>query len=282
VTDPSPSLPNVPAVHDVPALPDLPQLQDLPPIPQIGPVTRRPPPGGARREWQFATVLEVRVETARMKTYRLACPVPVLNVAGQHVVVRLTAPDGYTASRSYSIASAPGDGSEIEIMVERLEDGEVSMYLHDHLVAGDTLEIRGPFGGWFVWNGATPALLVGGGSGVVPLMAMLRHARNLAAQPGRGAAPEVRLVESVRGPEELPFSSEYGDETTIVYTRSAPSDWTRPVGRIGAAILEPLLIPDATAYVCGSAGFAEHASQLLVEVGQPADAIRVERYGPTA
>jgi ferredoxin-NADP reductase len=196
--------------------------------------------------------------------------------------VRLTAPDGYTAARSYSIASAPGDGSEIEIMVERLDDGEVSMYLHDQLAVGDPLEIRGPFGGWFVWNGGTPLLLVGGGSGVVPLMSMLRHARNLAAQPGRGSVPQVRLVESVRGPDELPFRSEYGDETTIVYTRSAPPGWPRAVGRLDAATLEPLLIPGATAYVCGSAGFAEHASQLLVAVGQPVDAIRVERYGPTA
>jgi ferredoxin-NADP reductase len=274
----------------LPRLPDLPHPQDpqhpqdlqgLPPIPQIGPVTRRPPPGGARREWQFATVREVRVETARMKSYRLACSLPVLHVPGQHVVVRLTAPNGYTASRSYSIASAPGDGSEIEIMVERLDDGEVSMYLHDELGVGDELEIRGPFGGWFVWNGRGPALLIGGGSGVVPLMAMLRHARRIAEERGRAHLPMVRLVESVRSPDELPFATEYGDETTIVYTRAAPPDWEGPVGRINAAILEPLLIDGATAYVCGSAGFAERASQLLVEIGQPVSSIRVERYGPT-
>jgi ferredoxin-NADP reductase len=262
--------------------PSLVPLPELPPLPEIGAVTRRPPPGGARREWQFATVLEVRPETGRMKTFRLGCATPMLHVAGQHVVVRLTAPDGYTASRSYSIASAPGDGSEIEVMVERLDDGEVSTYLHDQLQVGEKLEIRGAFGGWFVWNGSTPALLVGGGSGVVPLMAMLRHARNLAAQAGRGPVPEVRLVESVRSPGELPFSDEYGDETTIVYTRSAPPDWPRPVGRLDAATLEPLLIPGATAYVCGSAGFAEHASQLLVDLGQPRDSVRVERYGPTS
>jgi ferredoxin-NADP reductase len=217
-----------------------------------------------------------------MKTFRLRCRTPMLHVAGQHVVVRLTAPDGYTASRSYSIASAPGDGSELEIMVERLDDGEVSTYLHDQLVVGDELEIRGAFGGWFVWNGREPAFLVGGGSGVVPLMAMLRHARALAAQPDRSPVPDVRLVVSVRSPEELPFRDEYGAESTIVYTRSAPPGWPRPPGRLDAATLEPLLMTGATAYVCGSAGFAEHASQLLVDVGQPRDAVRVERYGPTS
>jgi ferredoxin-NADP reductase len=248
----------------------------------MGAVSRRPPPGGARREWQFATVLQIRVEAARMKTFRLRCSPPMLHVAGQHVVVRLTAPDGYVASRSYSIASAPGDGSEIELMVERLDDGEVSTYLHDQLAVGDPLEIRGAFGGWFVWNGSTQALLVGGGSGVVPLMAMLRYARKLASQAGRSQVPTVRLVESVRAPDDLPFGSEYGDESTIVYTRSAPPQWPRPVGRLDAATLEPLLIPGATAYVCGSAGFAEHASQLLVNIGQPVNAIRVERYGPTS
>jgi ferredoxin-NADP reductase len=257
-------------------------LPELPPLPQIGDVRRRLPPGGARRQWQFAKVVEIRPETGRMKTFRLRCDPPMLHVPGQHVVVRLTAPDGYQASRSYSIASAPGDGSEIELMVERLEDGEVSMYLHDGLRVGDDLEIRGAFGGWFVWNGATPALLVGGGSGVVPLMAMLRHSRKTAERNGADALPEVRLLESVRAPEELPFADEYGPESTIVYTRSAPSGWPRPAGRITAADLEPLLIPGATAYVCGSAGFAEAASQLLVDIGHPVHDIRVERYGPTS
>jgi ferredoxin-NADP reductase len=257
-------------------------LPALPPLPEIGDVRRRPPPGGARRQWQFSQVVEIRRETGRMKTFRLRCDPPMHHVPGQHVVVRLSAPDGYQASRSYSIASAPGDGSEIELMVERLEDGEVSMYLHDGLQVGDELEIRGAFGGWFVWNGSMPALLVGGGSGVVPLMSMLRHARNLAARGGAGSVPEVRLVESVRAPEELPFADEYGSESTILYTRSAPRDWPRPIGRITAADLEPALVAGATAYVCGSAAFAEAASQLLVDLGHPVPDIRVERYGPTA
>lgn len=259
-----------------PADPD--PLASLPPLPEIGSVSRRPPPTGARREWQFAQVTEIRVENPRMKSFRIKCSPPMPHTPGQHVVVRLTAPDGYQASRSYSIASAPTDGSEIELMVERLEDGEVSMFLHDGVEVGDEIEIRGSFGGWFVWNGATPALLVGGGSGVVPLMAMLRHRRNLAE---RGDAPAMHLVVSVRAPDDLPFAEEYGAESTVVYTRSAPPGWTDPIGRLDAETLRPLLIEGATAYVCGSSGFVEHASALLIELGQPVGSIRLERYGPT-
>jgi ferredoxin-NADP reductase len=256
--------------------PALPALPPLPPLPSIGPVTRQAPPGGARQEWQQATVLAIRPETARMSTFRLALPAGRPHVPGQHVVVRLTAPDGYTASRSYSIASAPGDGSEIELMVERLDDGEVSGYLHEDVRVGDPLEVRGPFGGWFVWNGRSPAFLVGGGSGVVPLVSMLRHRR------AAGLDVPLRLVVSVRSPADLPFASEFGEETTVIYTRSTPAEWPRTAGRIDADTLRPLLLPGATSYVCGSAGFAEHASQLLVELGVPAASVRVERYGPTS
>ena len=257
----------------------------LPPLPQlVGPLQRRPPAGGARREWVTATVVGLRDETARMRTFRLRLPTPLAHVPGQHLTVRLTAPDGYTAQRSYSIASAPGDGcelaelaelAELELMVERLEDGEVSAYLHDELQVGDPLEVRGPFGGWFVWNGRSPVLLVGGGSGVVPLMSMLRHWR------ATGAEVPLRLVVSVRSPDELPFADEYGAETIVVYSRRTPVGWPRAAGRLTARDLEPVLVPDATAYVCGSSGFAEHASQLLVDLGVPAGLIRVERYGPT-
>jgi ferredoxin-NADP reductase len=261
----------------LPSLPSLQPLPSLPPLPVIGPVSRRPPPGGARREWQTATVLEIRHETSRMITLRLGLPAgSPPHVPGQHVTVRLTAPDGYTASRSYSIASAPTDGRELELTVERLEGGEVSGYLHDAVEVGDPLEVRGPFGGWFVWNGAAPVLLVGGGSGVVPLMSMLRHHRRA------GLSVSLRLVVSVRSPEDLPFAGEYAGETTLVYTRRTPPDWPRPPGRLVAADLKPLLVPDGTAYVCGSAAFAEHASQLLVDLGVPAPSVRVERYGPTA
>ena len=138
-------------------------------------------------------------------------------------MVRLTAPDGYTASRSYSVASAPDDSNEIELTVERLEGGEVSTFLHDDVAVGDELEVRGPIGGWFVWNADAPALLVGGGSGVVPLMAMLRLARRT------GRADLVRLVVSVRTPDDLYYADEIvGPETTLVYTRVAPPASARP------------------------------------------------------
>jgi ferredoxin-NADP reductase len=160
--------------------------------------------------------------------------------------------------------------------VERLEGGEVSTFLHDVVVPGDELEVRGPIGGWFIWTGPTPALLVGGGSGVVPLMAMLRHARRT------GQSDVVRLVVSVRTPLDLYYAEELpGPETTVVYSRQAPPGWARPAGRLTGRDLAPALRAGATAYVCGSPAFADAASDLLVELGQPVEGIRVERFGPT-
>jgi len=245
-------------------------------LPTFTAVNRRPPPGGARRLWQQARVVEIRRETPRAVTVRLELPRWVAHTPGQHYVVRLTAPDGYQAQRSYSAASPPGDEPFLELTVERLADGEVSSYLHDGLVAGDSLEVRGPFGGWFTWRGERAALLVGGGSGVVPLMAMVRHRRR------EQLTVPLRLVVSTRSPEELLYAGEYGEESTVVYTRVLPPRWARPPGRLSADDLAPLLIPGATAYVCGSSGFAEHASQLLVSLGQPAADVRVERFGPSA
>ena len=231
-----------------------------------------------RLAWRAATVVAIHDETARAKTFRLAMPEPSTHRPGQHYVVRLTAPDGYTASRSYSIASAPDGTNELELTVERLDDGEVSTYLHDVVVPGDELELRGPIGGWFVWDGAAPALLVGGGSGVVPLMAMLRHARRT------GRSDAVRLVVSVRSPEDLYYAGELpGPESTVIYTRRAPADATRPPGHLTAADLPTLADLRAydTAYVCGSTGFADAAGELLVAGGIPAGHIRVERFGPS-
>jgi ferredoxin-NADP reductase len=256
--------------------PELPPPPSLPRLPAIGPVARRPPAGGARQEWQRATVLAIVRQTERMTSFRLGLPAGRAHVPGQHMVLRLTADDGYSAQRSYSIASAPGDGSEIELLVERLEDGEVSGYLHQDVRVGDQLDVRGPFGGWFVWNGRSPALLLGGGSGVVPLMSMLRRHRAV------GLNVPLRLLVSVRSPEDLPYPDEYGAETTIVYTRRIPAGWARPPGRLDAKTLRSLLIPGATAFVCGSAGFAETTSQMLVDLGVPTADIRVERYGPTS
>jgi ferredoxin-NADP reductase len=227
--------------------------------------------------WQLARVVNIRDETARAKTIRLALPGPVPHRPGQHVVVRLTAPDGYRAMRSYSVASAPDDSGEIELTVERLDGGEVSGFLHDVLEPGDELEVRGPLGGFFVWDGDGPAVLVGGGSGLVPLMAMLRHGRMT------GRSHLVRLAVSVRSPEHLLYAGELpGPEVAVHYTREAPPGWPRPPGRLTTGDLSPLLLPDATAYVCGSAGFADAASGLLVELGVPVEQIRVERFGPTA
>jgi len=224
--------------------------------------------------WQTATVVDIRPETHRAKTFRLRPEAPAPHLAGQHYVVRLTAPDGYTASRSYSVASAPEDTGEIELTVERLENGEVSTFLHDVAEVGDELEVRGPIGGFFVWDGHTPAVLVGGGSGVVPLMSMLRLARR------QGPNHPLRLVVSVRSPEELLYAGELpGPDVTVVYTRRAPAGAGRPPGRLALADLPA---PAELAYVCGSSGFADAATALLLEAGMPAGAIRVERFGPSS
>jgi ferredoxin-NADP reductase len=221
-------------------------------------------------------VLQVRRETPNAKTFRLALPAPSTHLAGQHYIVRLTAPDGYTASRSYSVASPPDGTAEIELTVERLEDGEVSTFLHDEVRPGDDLEVRGPIGGWFVWRGTEPALLVGGGSGVVPLMAMLRLARRA------GRSDLLRVIVSARSPADLYYADELpGAETTVVYTRAAPPDWPRPLRRLDQDDLAGQVALDATAYVCGSPAFADSVTALLIDDQVPTDRIRVERFGPT-
>jgi ferredoxin-NADP reductase len=227
--------------------------------------------------WQDATVVGIHDETARARTFRLRLSRPEAHRAGQHYVVRLTAPDGYTAQRSYSVASPPGDTTLIDLTVERLDGGEVSGFLHDGVQVGDELEVRGPIGGWFVWEDG-PALLVGGGSGVVPLMAMLRHAR------ATGRSDLVRLVVSVRSPDDLYYRDELvGPEVTVVYSRRTPAGWSRPAGRLADGDLAALgdLGDGTTAYVCGSARFADAASHLVVEAGVPIERVRVERFGPT-
>jgi ferredoxin-NADP reductase len=198
-------------------------------------------------------------------------------LAGQHYVVRLTAPDGYQAARSYSIASPPDESGEIELTVERLDDGEVSSFLHDELAVGDELEVRGPIGGWFVWSGETPAILVAGGSGIVPVMAMLRLARRI------GRTDLVRLIVSARGADDLYYADELpGPDTTIVFTRATPLAWPRPAGRLNAHDLPSALDPDTTGYVCGSSGFADAAASLLSGAGLADTNIRIERFGPSA
>jgi len=229
-----------------------------------------------RISWQTARLVSVTDETARAKTFRLRLDAATPHQAGQHYVIRLTAPDGYTAMRSYSIASAPDDSAELDFTIERLDEGEVSTYLHDVAQPGDELEVRGPIGHWFVWEADSPALLIGGGSGVVPLMAMLRLARR------RQVSDLLRVVVSVRSRDDLYYADEIaGPETTLVYTRKAPPAAGRPPGRLRAEDVAPALLPDATAYVCGSAGFADSATDLLQELGVPPERIRVERFGPS-
>ncbi len=193
----------------------------------LTPVEQRAP-----GRWQIATVREVVVESRSAKSFTLEVPTWLDYCPGQHYDVRLTAPDGYTAQRSYSIASAPLERNRgtIQLTIDRLDDGEVSPYFHDVVEPGDQVEVRGPFASYFVWRGESPVLLIGGGSGVVPLMSMLRWRRE--------ALPEVpmRLIYSVRGPEDVIYARELedGEETLLTYSRLAPPAWSGHEGRIDA------------------------------------------------
>ncbi|GAA3436367.1 FAD-binding oxidoreductase [Kutzneria kofuensis] len=220
------------------------------------------------RGWRYAKVVAVRHDTPHSVTLRMDVPDRVRHLPGQHYVIRLTAEDGYRAQRSYSVASAPADPL-LELFVERLEDGEVSTYLADIVEPGDELEIRGPIGGWFAWDGATPALGVGGGSGVVPMISMLRH-----------NSDNCRVAVSVRTAEDLPYANELtAAGALIAVTREDFGG--RAGGRLTARELLPLYTPGAICYVCGSAAFAEAASMLLLDIGVPTADIRVERFGPS-
>ena len=239
-----------------------------------------------RLTWRVSTVTSVRGETATARTIALNVPGWPGHRAGQHVDVRLTAADGYSAQRSYSIASAP-DGDQLELTVQLLADGEVSPYLAQVVAAGDPLELRGPIGGWFAWDPApVPVLLVAGGSGVVPLMAMVR------TRAATGTHSPFRLVYSVRGPDDALYAAELaerqrgddGVQIDYVYTRTTPAGWPVPPGRIGAAALTtPGWAPDRSpaVFVCGPTGFVEAVANLLVNAGHDPRAIKTERFGPS-
>ncbi len=213
--------------------------------------------------------------TPRLAVVRLDVPGHPLHVPGQHYVVRLTAEDGYTASRSYSIASSPGDPL-IELAVEMLPDGEVSGFLTEVVQPGDELEVRGPIGGWFVWDAGSPAVCVGGGTGVVPFVSMLRHATDT------GRNDLLRLAVSARTQLDLPYAAELAAGGALVaITRQPTLPPARPKGRLTGADLEPLLTDGATYFVCGSAVFAEAATQLLIGLGVGAEQVKVERFGPS-
>ena len=225
--------------------------------------------------WQIGTVTAIHQETARVKTFRLALPLWMPFLPGQHMDVRLTAPDGYRAQRSYSIASSPLDEGEIELAIDRLEEGEVSGYFHDVVVVGDEVELRGPFASYFVWRGESPALLIGGGSGVVPLMAMMRHRRR--------TMPELpmELIYSARTADELIYADELDGDVTVALTREAPEGWTGHTGRIDAELIARAAAGARIAFICGSNGFVEAATSLVLEAGFDRGMIRTERFGPT-
>jgi ferredoxin-NADP reductase len=227
--------------------------------------------------WQIATVASVKQETPSVKSFRLTVPMWMPHLPGQHYDVRLTAPDGYQAQRSYSIASSPLTEGEIELTIDCLLDGEVSPYFHDVVEPGDQIEVRGPFASYFVWHGTEPGpvLLVGGGSGVVPLMAMLRHRRRIDPDT------PMRLLYSVRTADDVIYADELGDETTLTFTREPPAGWSGHTGRLDAALVGEAAQGAMTAYVCGSHGFVETASDLLVGAGLRPEWIRTERFGPT-
>jgi ferredoxin-NADP reductase len=239
-----------------------------------------------RLTWRVGTVASVRDETETARTIVLTVPGWPGHRAGQHVDVRLTAADGYSAQRSYSIASAPA-GDQVELTVQRLPDGEVSPYLAQVLAAGDPLELRGPIGGWFVWEPApAPALLVAGGSGIVPLMAMIR------TRAAAGTRSPFRLVYSVRSPQDTLYAAELAErrsrddglQVACVYTRSTPAGWPVPPGRIGAGVLTaPGWAPGQhpAVFVCGPTGFVEAAANLLVSAGHDPRSIKTERFGPS-
>jgi ferredoxin-NADP reductase len=231
--------------------------------------TRRAPAGG----WRTAVVREVAHPAPRAVALRLEVPDRVDHWPGQHYVLRLTAEDGYTAQRSYSVASDPADPL-LELYVERLEDGEVSGFLADVVEPGDELEVRGPIGGWFVWTGDTPVLGLGGGSGVVPLVAVLRHARTI------GRTELVRLAASARTAADLPYAAELAAAgATVALTREASPD--RPAARLRPEELAPLVGPAGPCLVCGSPAFTAAATGLLTGLGVATDRIRVETFGPS-
>jgi len=236
-----------------------------------------------RLTWQTATVGAVSDETPRVRTLILEVPGWQGHRAGQHVDVRLTADDGYQAERAYSIASAPGE--PLTITVERLDDGEVSPYLTEEAQPGDQLEVRGPIGGYFVWEAESggPLLLAAGGSGVVPLRAIVRHRSQV------GSSVPVKLLYSSRSFQDVIYSSELdfppdGVEVIQTLTRSQPPSWHGYARRVDRQMLAEVAWPTADrplAYVCGPTSFVESVAAGLVGLGYPAERVKTERFGAT-
>jgi ferredoxin-NADP reductase len=239
-------------------------------------------------DWRIATVTEIRDETPAVRSFRLRPPDWPGHRPGQHVDLRLTAEDGYSVQRSYSIASPATDAEEVEVTVERIPDGEVSPFLHDTVVVGDRLELRGPIGGYFVWEPSVggPLLLVAGGSGVVPLMSMIRE------RQAAGSTIPTRLLFSSRHYDEIIYRDELdrvgerGDGIEVIHTltRSQPQDWSGYARRIDERMLSEVLEPlgvKARVYICGPSSLVETAANALVNLGLPPANVRTERFGPT-
>jgi ferredoxin-NADP reductase len=238
--------------------------------------------------WQIASVKDIKPETAKVKSFTLTLPAWMRHRAGQHYDIRLTAEDGYQAQRSYSIASEPEREGEVDLTVERIDDGEVSSYMHEVLIPGDRIEVRGPIGGYFVWEATMtePLLLIGGGSGVVPLMSMLRH------RAAAGAKNPAALLYSSRTFEDIIYyheieklrSANGGLQIFHTLTRSQPADWEGYARRIDADMLKEVAGPlgrSVQVYICGPTLLVEAAANTLVKIGIKSDQIRTERFGPT-
>jgi ferredoxin-NADP reductase len=239
-----------------------------------------------RLSWYVASLVARRKETATASTLVLNVPGWPGHQAGQHVDVRLRAEDGYTAVRTYSIASA-ANGERLELTIELMPDGEVSPYLVETIAAGDSLEILGPIGGWFVWkpDQTEPVQLIAGGSGIVPLMAMIR------TRERAGARVPFRLIYSVRSPEAIYYAEELRQldadgsvAVTLAYTRTVPAKWPAKPQRIDAVLLEANALASSQApcaYICGPTSFVETAAALLERAGYDTARIKTERFGPT-
>lgn len=239
-------------------------------------------------DWQLATIKSIKEETPRVKTFTLALPDWSPHRAGQHYDIRLTAPDGYSVQRSYSIASEPERTNEVDLTIEKIEDGEVSPFMHDVVQVGDQIEVRGPIGGYFVWEAAQggPLLLIAGGSGVVPLMAMLRH-----REAAKSDVP-TRLLFSSRTPDDAIYFDELeklnaqmdGLKVFHTFTRVQPPGWTGYARRIDAPMLTEVAVPlgkNPKVFICGQTALVENAANTLVQIGVPAAAVKTERFGPS-
>lgn len=239
-------------------------------------------------DWQIASIRDIRPESDKVKSFTLTLPAWMRHRAGQHYDIRLTAEDGYQAQRSYSIASEPERAGEVDITVERINDGEVSTYLHDVLIPGDRIEVRGPIGGYFVWEAlmTEPLLLIAGGSGVVPLMSIIRH------RAAAGVKNPTSLLYSSRNFEDIIYYNELEKLRSAngslqifhTLTRAQPSGWNGYARRIDQDMLREVAQPlgkDVKVYICGPTLLVESAANTMVKIGVPSNQIKTERFGPT-